>query len=207
MKLYRIVTGRLSSNAYFLADEISKKAVCIDCGEDYDAVKAAEKQYGFKITYLLLTHAHFDHAGAAKDLQDDGVKVYISEKDAPKLNNDLNLAKYMGVNFKPLKPDVTLKDCDVLRINGLNIRVIATPGHTSGSVTFMVGDMLFTGDTLFCGSCGRTDLKDGNPKDMSLSLKKLFSIKGDYRVFPGHEMETTLQREREFNPFSELSQL
>ena len=207
MKLYSVVTGPLRVNSYYLVNEKSQKAVLIDCGESYNTVKKTQEKYGFKVTDLLLTHAHFDHAGAAKDLQDDGVKVYISESDAPKLNNDLNLGKYFGRNFKCLTPDVTIKDGDTLHVNGIDIKVMETSGHTSGSVTFVVGDMLFTGDTLFCGSCGRTDLKGGNYDDLMRSLKKLFSLSGDYRVFPGHENETTLQREREFNPFSKLLKL
>ena len=204
MKVYCTETGRLSANAYFITDGLSRNAVCIDCGEDINAVRAAEEKYGFKVTAVLLTHGHFDHAGAAKDLQDGGAKIYISEKDFGKLQNDLNLGKYMGYTMKKLTPDFTFKDGDELIFGDLKIKAVETAGHTSGSASFIAEDALFTGDTLFCGSWGRTDLGDGNFNDLISSVKKLFSLKGDYKIFPGHGERTTLQRERESNPISEF---
>ena len=201
MKLYHLPTGLLRVNAYFLVNEQTNKAVLIDGGESYKAIKKAEQDLGIKVTTLLLTHAHFDHAGNAKALQDDGVKVYISEVDAPKLKNGLNLASDFGRVFESLDVDHCFKDGDKLCIEDIEIEIIATPGHTDGSVTFKVGDSLFTGDTLFLQSVGRTDFPTGNKNQLISSVKRLFALEGDYKVYPGHEEFTTLSHERKYNTF------
>ena len=149
----------------------------------------------------MLTHAHFDHAGNAKALQDDGVKVYVSKLDAPKLKNSLNLASDFGRHFDYLDADFTFTDGQVLQIEGITIKVIATPGHTDGSVTFLVDNMLFTGDTLFLQSIGRTDFPTGDRDTLINSVKKLFALEGDYNVYPGHQDFTTLEHERKNNFF------
>ncbi len=201
MKLYHLTTGLLGVNSYFLVNEETKKAILIDGGESYKSIKKASEDLGVKITTLLLTHAHFDHAGNAKALQDDGVKVYISSLDAPKLKNDLNLASDFGRRFDFLDADHTFNDGDELNLEGISIKVILTPGHTDGSVTFLVGDMLFTGDTLFRCSIGRSDFPTGDKAVLINSVKKLMSLEGDYRVYPGHDDFTTLSYERENNAF------
>ena len=201
MKLYHLSSGLLDVNSYFLVNEQTKKAVLIDGGESYKTIKKAQADLGINVTALLLTHAHFDHAGNAKALQDDGVKVYVSKIDAPKLNNDLNLSTDFGRKFDYLTPDFTFEDGQVLEIEGISITVISTPGHTDGSVTFMVDNMLFTGDTLFLESVGRTDFPTGNREQLVQSVKKLFALGGDYNVYPGHQDFTTLSHERSFNRF------
>ena len=201
MKLYHLTSGLLGVNSYFLVNEETKNAILIDGGESYKTIKKAEQDLNIKITALLLTHAHFDHAGNAKALQDDGVKVYISEIDAPKLKNDLNLAGDFGRKFDYLDADYKFNDGDELEIEGIKIKVILTPGHTDGSATFLVDNMLFTGDTLFRLSIGRSDFPTGDKKLLINSVKKLFSLQGDYSVYPGHEDFTTLSYERENNAF------
>ena len=201
MKLYHLTSGLLGVNSYFLVNEETKNAILIDGGESCKTIKKAEQDLKIKITALLLTHAHFDHAGNAKALQDDGVKVYISEIDAPKLKNDLNLAGDFGRKFDYLDADYKFNDGDELEIEGIKIKVILTPGHTDGSATFLVDNMLFTGDTLFRLSIGRSDFPTGDKKLLINSVKKLFSLQGDYSVYPGHEDFTTLSYERENNAF------
>ena len=200
MKLYSLQTGLLGVNSYFLVNEINNQAILIDGGESYKSIKKAESDLGVKITALLLTHAHFDHAGNAAKLQNEGVKVYIGEKDAEKLSNSLNLAGDFGRKFECLTPDFTLFDGQVLDINDVKIKVISTPGHTDGSVSYLVEDMLFTGDTLFNLSVGRTDFPTGDKTQLFNSIKKLFALDGDYRVFPGHGEFTSLDFERKNNP-------
>ena len=200
MKLYHLITGPLRVNAYFLVND-KGEAVAIDGGENYKKVKQAEETYGFKVKALLLTHAHFDHAGCAKKLQDDGAKVYISETDAPKLLNDGNLSGDFGRKFDYLTADITVGDGDEICECGMKFKVIATPGHTDGSICFLINDMLFTGDTLFWGSVGRTDFPTGNRDALVASVKKLFALPGEYSVYPGHEEFTTLSHERQFNRF------
>ena len=200
MKMYHLPSGPLRVNTYFLVND-NNQAVVIDGGENYKKVKQVEKEYGFKIEALLLTHAHFDHAGNAKKLQDDGAKVYISQLDAPKLLNEQNLSGDFGRAFDYLTADYTFNDGDVLSVCGFEIKVIATPGHTDGSVCFLIGNMLFTGDTLFLESVGRTDFITGDRAQLVSSVKKLFDLEGDYTVYPGHEDFTTLSHERKYNAF------
>ena len=202
MKLYHLQSGPLSVNTYFLVNE-DGQAVVIDSGENYKKVKSVEDLYNIKIKAVLLTHAHFDHCGNAKKLQDDGAIICVSELDAQKLLNDDNLSKDFGRKFEYLTADKIFNDGDVLALCGFKIKVIATPGHTDGSVCFMVDNLLFTGDTLFLGSVGRTDFKSGNRNDLVQSIKKLFALDGDYAVYPGHDEFTTLEHERKYNVFAE----
>lgn len=198
MKLYHLSSGPLRVNTYFLVGE-DNRAIVIDSGENYKKVKQVESECGFKIEAVLLTHAHFDHAGNAKKLQDDGAKIYVSKIDAKKLLNDDNLSKDFGREFEYLTADYTFEDGEILKIFDIEIKVILTPGHTDGSACFLVGNMLFTGDTLFLESVGRTDFKTGNRRELVNSVKKLFALNGDYSVYPGHEEFTTLSHEREYN--------
>ena len=202
MKLYHLQSGPLNVNTYFLVND-EGQAVVIDSGENYKKVKSVEDLYNIKIKAVLLTHAHFDHCGNAKKLQDDGAMIYVSELDAIKLLNEDNLASDFGRKFEYLTADKTFKDGEVLDICGFKIKVIATPGHTDGSVCFLVDNLLFTGDTLFLGSVGRTDFKSGNRNDLVQSIKKLFKLDGEYAVYPGHDEFTTLEHERKYNVFAE----
>lgn len=199
MKLYHLVTGLLHVNTYILVNEDTKECVIIDCGERYKQLKQALDSMGVKPVAVLLTHAHFDHSGCAKKLQDDGAKIYISKIDAPKLLNEQNLSSDFGRAFDYLTADHTFFDGEEMEIIGIKFKAILTPGHTDGSATFIVENMLFTGDTLFLGCVGRTDFVTGNRDDMVKSVKKLFALSGDYSVYPGHDDFTTLEHERKFN--------
>lgn len=201
MKIYHLSTGPLRVNSYFLVNENTNEAIVIDSGENYKKIKQTESDLKVKIVAVLLTHAHFDHAGNAKKLQDDGATVYISKIDAPKLLNEQNLASDFGRSFDYLTADFTFSDGDILNICGIEIKVIMTPGHTDGSATFSVGNALFTGDTLFLESVGRTDFITGDKQVLVESVKKLFALDGDYSVYPGHEEFTTLEYERKYNTF------
>lgn len=203
MKLLYLRSGPLRVNTYFLINEETGKAVVIDGGENYNLLKKTENERGVKIEALLLTHAHFDHSGNAAKLQKDGAKVYIGVRDAHKLFDGGTLSEDFGRNFENLKADETVKDGDKLNVCGIEIEVIETPGHTDGSVTYKVGNMLFTGDTLFLESVGRTDFPTGSREQLITSVKKLFALSGDYDVFPGHEEFTTLSHERKYNDFND----
>ncbi len=202
MQLFHVINGLLRVNSYYLVNEQTGNAVVIDPGENYNRVKTTQKECGFTVKAVLLTHAHFDHAGTAKKLQDDGAKIYISNIDAPKLHNDDNLSKQFGRRFnEDCVADFTFVDGDVLEIEDISVKVLLTPGHTDGSACFIVDNMLFSGDTLFYESVGRTDFPTGNHDSLVKSVLKLFSLDGNYTVYPGHEEFTTLAHERKYNTF------
>ena len=203
MKLYHLTTGLLHVNTYILVNEDTNEAVIIDCGERYKQIKETLQSLEVKAVAVLLTHAHFDHSGCAKKLQDDGAKIYISKLDAPKLLNEQNLSSDFGRKFEYLTADKIFSDGDEFEIIGIKFKAIITPGHTDGSATFIVDNMLFTGDTLFLGSVGRTDFVTGNREDLISSIKKLFALEGDYSVYPGHDGFTTLSHERKYNIMAE----
>ncbi|MBE5753742.1 MAG: MBL fold metallo-hydrolase [Clostridiales bacterium] len=201
MKLYHLRSGPLNVNTYFLVNEDTKEAVIVDGGENYKRVKQVEEQLGVKIKAVLLTHAHFDHAGNAKKLQDDGAKIYIGKLDAHKLLDGGNLAHHFGRKFDYLTADKTLVDGEEFTECGINFKAFETPGHTDGSLTYLTENMLFTGDTLFLECVGRTDFPTGDKDTLVRSVKKLFELDGEYTVYPGHDEFTTLSHERKFNLF------
>ena len=180
-------------NCYLIHEENSKSCVAIDPGGNANKVLAFLEENGLTLEAILLTHGHFDHVGAVKDLYEKTLcKVYIH-------TDDLLLPENFTAG--PLFYTHEYGDGDVLEMAGLTIKVMHTPGHTEGSVCLLVDDVIFAGDTLFCHSCGRTDLPGGNADALMASLAKLKNLEGDYRVFPGHNRATTLAVEREYNPF------
>ena len=197
MKIQSIQVGDLATNCYFLIDETVKKAAIIDPGDEGDRILAEVKKLDAQVEYILLTHGHYDHIGAVAQLHKalPGSKVYLHQADS----------RGTGFHVVPLADQVAdlmyYDDGDTLALGSLTIHVIHTPGHTPGGVTLRVGDVLFTGDTLFAGSMGRSDFPGGNTQQLFASLKKLAGLEGDYHVLPGHEMTTTLDRERQSNVF------
>jgi len=203
MKIYN--KGWFGSNSYVLIGE-NKEAVLIDAGSEADFYLKKEISEDYKIKYVLLTHGHFDHICAGKDLQEIGKLIGISQKDSSFLSNDNNLSNLFDVDYQPFKADFTFVDGEILKLCGLEFKVIATPGHTQGSVCFLCGDMLFSGDTLFCESIGRTDFPTGSYKEIIESIqKKLFTIEKDITVYSGHGESTTLEYEKIHNPYCQAA--
>ena len=200
MNMIHFHAGVFQANCYMLWQ--GDRALVIDPGGSYDRIVAEAKAVGAKVTDILLTHAHFDHAGAVARLMQDGAKCYVHELDADKCFTAKNLSGTFGIPFEIFTPTATLKDGDVLNLCGYEIKVVHTPGHTEGSVCYFVEDCIFSGDTLFCGSVGRTDLEGGSMDDLIDSLKnKLYSLRRDYTVWPGHLQPTTIFAERDKNNF------
>ena len=197
MHVQTIVTGDIQENAYVLDD--GAVAAVIDPGANYEKLRAAMGE--MPCAAVLLTHAHFDHIGAAAHFQRDGAKIYMHAADEKLLRGGGHLAALFGASFENFTPDVWVKDGDEFTLCGETFRVISTPGHTDGSVCYCTDTVLFSGDTLFCRSVGRTDFPSGNAAKLKRSLQTLFAVKGDRTVLSGHGSPTRLSDERENNPY------
>ena len=200
MKLESLTVGLIGTNCYLLWDESAGNAAAIvDPGGSADLILNKIKQEKLDVKMILLTHGHFDHVMGVPDLLAayPDLPVYITETDYPEARDGGQFGYRMGEVSSVQFYD----EGDTVELGGLKIDVLRTPGHTPGSVTLRVEDVLLTGDTLFCGSCGRTDCPGGSYADMQRSLKRLADLPGDYRVYPGHEGSTTLDYERRYNPF------
>ncbi len=201
-----IPTGPLAVNTYIVwYGEAGEKHDCvvIDPANSHKVMNELER-LGLNCTAILITHGHFDHImGVAKLRDKTGARVYINELDAASMTDSgASLATMIGVKVDPSQVDVFVKDNMEFTEAGIRFRVIHTPGHTKGGVCYVIEDerVIFSGDTLFYMSYGRTDLPGGDSAALFDSLVyRLFTLKGDYRVLPGHDRETTLEFEKQFN--------
>ena len=184
--------GAYQTNCYLVWGEDSDTCVVIDPGYAPDTVLDAAKKLGKKIAAILLTHGHFDHVGAVRDIAaETDCSVYLCE-------HDLSMPAQMTAG--PLYYTNLYAEGDFVELAGLSFKVLHTPGHTPGSVCLLVDDVIFSGDTLFAGSCGRTDI-GGSWTEIQKSLKRLSLLEGDFTVYPGHGESTTLAAERRYNPY------
>lgn len=198
MQIYTVPAGMLRANSYIVTEN-GTDAVLIDCGGAQPLAFARQK--GLNIRSVLLTHGHFDHIAGCAELQAAGAQIGCAEAEKSLITSPANLAAEMGVRIPAFSVDFTFQDGDELDLCGLKFTVLATPGHTPGGVCFLCGDSLFTGDTLFCESVGRTDFPGGSTSQLRESVKKLLALPGNLTVYPGHDEPTTLEHERMFNPF------
>ncbi len=196
-----VLLGEIANNCYLITDAETNKSALVDCTE------ASAKMLDFignaDLEYILLTHGHFDHIGGVKEIKEKfGAKVVISSQDEPMLSSGkLSLAAFCGGVQNNTSADILVKDGDVIELGKTSIKVMATPGHTKGGVCYIADDCIFTGDTLFFCSCGRTDFPGGSFDEIKQSLNKLARLKGNYKLYPGHDRVSTLDFERENNPY------
>ena len=192
LKIHTLPLGLYQTNTYIIHEENSKSCCVIDPGYQANTILEKLSELGLKPEAILLTHGHFDHVGAVKDLAaDTNCRVFLCADDA--------LLPPM-FTAGPLYYTDTYGEGSVLNVAGLYIHVLHTPGHTPGSVCLMVDHAIFSGDTLFAGSCGRTDI-GGDWVTIQRSLKRLAAIEADFAVYPGHGESTTLAREKHYNPY------
>ena len=193
LKIHTMPLGLYQTNCYIVHHEGSKQCIVIDPGYQADTILNRAAMLGLEIRAILLTHGHFDHVGAVRQIAaDTDCQVFLHE-------NELTLPAAMTDG--PLYYTDLYNADGILRLADLQIKVLPTPGHTPGGVCLLIGDALFSGDTLFAGSMGRCDFPGSNIFDMRKSLRKLWDLPGDYRVFPGHAEATTLEIERKTNPY------
>lgn len=195
------VFGALENNCYLITDTATNKSALIDCTEDSTKMRDFIKDAC--VEYIFLTHGHFDHIGGVKGIKElTKAKVVISEEDAPMLSSSkASLAAFCGGIQNNAEADVIVKNDDVIMLGESAVKVMSTPGHTKGGVCYLCDDIIFTGDTLFFTSCGRTDFPGGSGAEMLESLKKIAKLKGNYTVYPGHDRFSDLDFERKNNHY------
>jgi glyoxylase-like metal-dependent hydrolase (beta-lactamase superfamily II) len=206
MIVERLVVGRFQENCYIIGDEESGMGALIDPGDDAVRIVFAVEQTGLVISRILVTHAHVDHVRAVAPLVDEySCPVLMHSGAAETLKTLPRQAIMMGVRLNKVpKVDVYIEDDEVLEIGTLRLRALYTPGHAPGHLAFYVEDegLIFSGDTLFAGGIGRTDLPGGNMDLLMQSIfERLLTLPDDTRVLSGHGPETTIAREQMTNPF------
>ena len=193
LKIHALALGDYQTNCYILHDDSVKSCCVVDPGYDADAILDKLDSLGLTLEAIALTHGHFDHVGAVKELAaETGCQVYIHPAD-------LTMPPMMTAG--PLYYTNTYAEGTQLHLAGLDIAVLHTPGHTPGSVCLLVGDTLISGDTLFAGSCGRTDLPGGDWATIRASLNRLAAIEANLWVLPGHGPTSQLRDEKKYNPY------
>lgn len=191
MNIHILPLGMLQTNCYILSE--GSRCLAIDPGDEPWKVSDFLEQQGLTLDAILLTHGHFDHVGAVKTLAaDTDCRVFLCEQD---------LALPGSMTDGPLYYTDFYGEGDELTLAGMTFRVLHTPGHTPGSVCLQFGEHLFSGDTLFAGSCGRTDFPGSSPADMFRSLSRLSKLDERLKVYPGHGESTTIGEEKRYNPY------
>jgi len=209
LEIRQIRLGKMATFCYLVGDEVSKKCALIDPAFDTRKILAEVKKGGYTINSIINTHSHSDHtAGNAAIMAASGARLMIHELDAKQLNKTLNrvFSRMLGGKGSP-KPHILLKNGDVINIGETPLKVIHTPGHTRGSICLYTDGHLFTGDTLFVGAVGRTDLAGGSMELLLKSIRdRIYTLPGEITVWPGHDYgpfpHSTVAHEKKTNPYT-----
>ena len=193
LTIHTLSVGMLQTNCYIVAAGKSSACLVIDPGDSAHKIRALLEREGLNIAAILLTHGHFDHDGAVKDL--------VAQYDCPVYMHKHEMILPAAFPTGRRLYTHTVSEGDALSLDGLPIKVLHTPGHTPGSVCYWIGDALFSGDTLFASGCGRTDFPCGSWDALMQSLQRLAAIEADLAVYPGHGEATTLAAEKRYNPY------
>ena len=193
LQVHTLTLGLYQTNCYLVHNEGAKECIVIDPGYEANTILNRAALLGLEIKAILLTHGHFDHVGAVRQIAaDTDCDVYLQEQELT-LPGAMTDGPIYHTHLYPAEGK--------FQVAGMDIAVLHTPGHTPGSVCLLIADAMFSGDTMFAGSMGRCDFPGSSIFDMRKSLKKLCNLAGDYRVFPGHAESTTLEYERKTNPY------
>jgi glyoxylase-like metal-dependent hydrolase (beta-lactamase superfamily II) len=204
MILEHLLVGPLQSNCFIIGDEETGEAAVIDPGGDGALILGKIREKPWKTVAVLITHAHFDHTAANDEVvKGTGAPLMVPRLDAPMLDKATHQARMYGLEVEASPPpDRLLDDGDTVNVGKEVITVLSTPGHSLGGATYETSIGIFSGDTLFAGSIGRTDLPGGDYETLIHSIKeRILSLPDDTAVYPGHGPATTVGRERQLNPF------
>lgn len=210
MKIQQFVVGPIQTNCYLLGDESTRQAAFIDPGDSGAELARLAQKDGWSVTAVLLTHGHYDHiegvasllAALKRSAPERRVDVYVHRADYPFASASFD----RGVSLEGTENLHFYDEGDTVSVGALTVCVLATPGHTAGGVTLRCENALFTGDTLFAGSCGRTDFPTSSEAEMLASLRRLAALEGNLLVLPGHESTSSLDIERKYNPMIHYAQ-
>ncbi|MBQ4600337.1 MAG: MBL fold metallo-hydrolase [Oscillospiraceae bacterium] len=196
-----LTLGSYQTNCYLVWEAGADRCAVIDPGYDPEAILGKVRSLGLTVDAVLLTHGHFDHVGAVEAIVNaTGCPLWMSQSDYTQFKTPINDFFY-PIHDCDFAEVSFCEDGEQIRAGNLTFIVLETPGHTPGSVCYLCGDALFSGDTLFAGSCGRTDLPGGDQRAIRRSLRRLADLPGDFKVYPGHADATTLETERRSNPY------
>ncbi|MBZ4688027.1 MAG: hydroxyacylglutathione hydrolase [Clostridia bacterium] len=205
MILHKVQVGSLATNCYIIACKDTKEAVVIDPGDEAEKILSVITKENLKVKYIINTHGHWDHIGADRPLKEHtNADLLIHEEDAEALQEgSKNLSMYMGESAQAPKADKLLREGDIIKFgNKMELKVLHTPGHTPGSICLVGQEILFSGDTVFAGSIGRTDLPGGSYNTIMESIQqKIMPLEDTFTVYPGHGPQTSMKEEKESNPY------
>jgi glyoxylase-like metal-dependent hydrolase (beta-lactamase superfamily II) len=205
MIIKKLVVGPLENNCYIIADDNSKEAFIVDPGDEPDRILDLIHENSFKVKYIICTHPHFDHVAAIPEIKEAINPQIVIHQDDLHLYIDIKTqaALWGYYDMDPLpKPDVFVSEGDIIEVGVLKFKILHTPGHSPGGISIYGESVVITGDTLFAGSVGRTDLHGGDIKKLKESFQRLLSLPDETEVLPGHGPETTIGKEKVDNFFN-----